>query len=456
MFYTNKSLRPRLNTNTLRAWGLICLVALLFLTELSPIHSVYADGAQPVAITLRLDGALIPIWQEMIQRAVSTAQQQHASVVILQLDTPGGSIDLMEKLVQQIRSSPVPIVVYIFPSGAMAGSAGTMITLAGHAAAMAPETTIGAASPVGSQGEDIGQTEQTKVKEILKAMVRTLTSQRGTKASDLAQQMIETAQAASAKEALDVGLIDAIASNVPDLLTQLDGHKVMVQQKEVVLKTAGARTIEIPKTLIEQLLTLLTDPNLVFLLLTIGVQALLIELSSPGGWVAGFVGAVSVLLGVYGLGLLPVNWFGGIFMLIAFVLFLLDIKAPTHGALTLAGVGSFILGALVLFNSPTVPSFERVSVPLVVGSGITLGIIFFSVVVFALRAQQTPVKMGVATLNGQVGVTRSELNPTGSVQVGAELWTAELEDGGTLPRGSAVEIIRTEGVRIIVRKVDNS
>ena len=274
----------------------------------------------------------------------------------------------------------------------MAASAGTILTLAGHVAAMAPETTIGAASPVGSQGEDIGQTMESKVKEILKASIRTLTTERPVEAQKLAEETVDTARAVTVDEALEVGLVDIKADDLEDLLEQLDGRKAVTSTGEVVLRTKGASVYEVQNTVIEQILQLLINPNLVFLLLSIGVQAILIEISSPGGWVAGTIGVACLLLAVYGLGILPVNWFGALFLVLAFVLFILDIKAPTHGALTITGAISFISGALILFNSARVPGFPAVSVPLVIGMGIFIAASFLAMLTFALRALKLPRK----------------------------------------------------------------
>ncbi|HEX9013520.1 MAG TPA: NfeD family protein, partial [Anaerolineaceae bacterium] len=219
------------------------------------------------------------------------------------------------------------------------------------------------------------------------------------------------------------------------------------------LNTAGIPIQNISISFIEQLLQTLTNPNIVFLLLTLGVQALLIEISNPGGWVAGFVGVVALALATYGLGILPVNWFGIIFLAASFVLFLLDVKAPTHGALTAAGLGAFIVGALVLFNSPNVPSFQRVSVPLVVVTGVVLAAIFFTLVTFALRARSLPLKMGGHPLVGRVGKARTAISPTGTVQVAGELWTARLAEGESpIPAGTVVEVLQMEGVRLVVRR----
>ena len=434
-----------------RLWQLVLVLALL-----SGSPAAAQDNARRILV-LTADGPLTPAMAEYLSRGIQAAEVQGAEALIFELNTPGGSLDLMNRMVQDIRSSTVPVVVYVAPPGAMAGSAGALITLAGHASAMAPETTIGAASPVGPEGEDLGQTMQAKQKEIMKATVRSLTEHRGQPAIDLAQQMIESAQAVSASEALQAGVIDFIASDRSDLLAKLDGFTVSTQAGEHVLHTQGAVTQELQISLIERLLSVLTNPNIVFLLIAVGVQAILIEISSPGGWIAGFIGVVCLALASYGLGVLPVNWFGIIFLLTAFVLFILDIKAPTHGALTVAGVASLIVGALVLFNSPNVPSFQRVSVPLVVFSSTFTGAVFFTILLFALRAQRTPIRMGQEVLAGKTGTVSTELNPRGIIQLSGEQWTAEAENE-TLPVaiGERVKVIRVDGLHLWVRRASRS
>jgi membrane-bound serine protease (ClpP class) len=428
-------------------WAILTLIALF---------AGVPAGAQesgPLVLALTLDGPLTPSMEEYLARGIRMAEQQDAEALVLQLNTPGGSVDLMTSMVQKIRASRVPVVVYVAPRGAMAGSAGTVITLAGHASAMAPETAIGAASPVGPSGEDLGETIQAKEKNILKATVRSLAARRPPQAIDLAERTIETADAASAEEAKEIGLVDFIADDLDDLLQQLDGFTIQIQGEERTLQTAGARVQQIESTFIEQLLATLTNPNIVFLLLTIGVQAILIEISSPGGWIAGFIGVVCLALATYGLGILPVNWFGLIFLATAFVLFLLDIKAPTHGALTAAGVGSLIVGALVLFNSPTVPNFQRVSVPLIIGTSLTTGAISFTVLMIALRAQKAPIRTGQESLIGRTGTVRNDLTPQGTVQLGSELWTAQLAEGeDPLPEGERVRVVEVRGVRLYVKR----
>jgi len=400
---------------------------------------------------LEATGPLTPTMVEYLERGIELAEQDGGEALIFQIDTPGGSIDLMNRMVQAIRGSRVPVVVYVAPRGAIAGSAGTVITLAGHLAVMAPETAIGAASPVGMQGEDLGETIEVKEKEILKATIRGLAAHRGEEAMTLAEAMIESAKAVSAQEALDAGLIDFIADDIEMLLDQIDGMKVDAQG-ERVLNTGNAVFTEIRQNFIEQFLQVLTNPNIVFLLLSVGVQAVLIEISHPGGWVAGFIGIMCLALGTYGLGVLPVNWFGLIFILTSFVLFILEVKAPTHGALTVAGLASFIIGFLVLFNSPTTPSFWRVSVPLVVGTGIAIAIGILTLLTFVIRAQFRPVEVGAESLVGRIAEARTDLSPGGMVQVAGELWSAILDNNeDEIASGERVDIIGVDGIRLRVR-----
>ncbi|HNR47522.1 MAG TPA: nodulation protein NfeD [Anaerolineaceae bacterium] len=429
----------------------VCWLILLIAGLLTTVAQAQSQGG--TALVLTAEGPLTPVLVQYLDRGLGVAQSQGAELVILQLNTPGGSTDLMNQMVTLIRNSDIPVVVYVTPNGAMAGSAGTIITLSAHAAYMAPETIIGAASPVDSEGGDLGETMDAKIKNVLSAQVRSYAERRGPAAVALAEDTIQNARAAAASEALEVGLIDGIAVDLPDLLNQLDGQVVLVNGANQTLNTRDLTPKALEQTFIEELLQLLTNPNLVFLLLSIGVQAVLIELSSPGGWVAGFIGAVCLALAIYGLGILPVNWFGLIFLVIAFVLFILDLKAPTHGALTVAGVGSFIAGALVLFNSVRIPGVPRISVPLVVGTGIFIAVTFSFAVGLALKAMRAPSIMGKETLVGKRGVVRVAIAPRGQVRLGGENWVAELPEGETTPilPGQTVEVIAVEGLRLKVR-----
>ncbi|MGQ0601343.1 MAG: NfeD family protein [Anaerolineales bacterium] len=425
--------------------GLVWMYAIVLgLTLAAPTA---AQGGH--ALRLTLDGPLTPPMLTYLERGLAQAQAENASLIILQLNTPGGQIDLMEKIVSAIRNSRVPVVVYVAPRGAIAGSAGTLITLAGHVAAMAPETSIGAASPVGGQGEDLGDTLEAKQKEALMAQARALAARRGEGAVALAQATIDTAKAVTVTEAKTAGLIDFVAADVPDLLRQLDEFSVEVNGNTQPLLTTGLLVVELEMTPVETVLNLLTNPNLVFLLLSLGTLLIYIEVQSPGGWVAGFLGVVCVVLALYGLGVLPVNWFGIIFIVLAFVLFVMDYYAPSHAALTIIGAISLIAGALILFNSPGSLPFFQVSVPLVIATATLLAAATFALMSYALRTTRRPVLLGTHTLIGQVG----DMRTPDAAQVGGELWTVE-PDNGPLTIGDKIEVLAVKGLRLLVRRRD--
>jgi membrane-bound serine protease (ClpP class) len=411
------------------------------------------SAVQPLILVMNVNGTIEPAMQEYFERGIHTAEGRNAEALIIQLDTPGGDLQSMDNIIQDIRASSVPVVIYVAPNSAMAGSAGALITISADVAAMAPEAAIGASSPIDSSGQNLDSTLATKQKEIMKATIRPLVERRGADATQLAQDMIDNAKAVSASEALQAHLIDFTATDVNDVIKKLDGFTVTMPTGTLTLHTANAAVEPLDMNVIEQLLLILTDSNIVFILLSIGAYALLTELSHPGTWVAGFIGVVCLSLAIYGMGLLSVNWFGLIFVATAFVLFILDIKAPTHGALTAVGIASFIFGALMLFNSPSVPSFQRVSVPLVVVVGILFGLIFAAILTFALRTLHSPLQSGVQTLIGKTGFAKNDFGLTGQVQVGSELWSADPADGsGQIRQGESVEVVEVKGLRLKVRK----
>jgi len=428
-----------------RNWALTLLAVLAVTLIGLVIPAGGQTSSKDPTLVLDLDGPLTPAMTEYLKRGLTTADQRGYGLVILQLNTPGGSISHMQEMVSLILASRVPVVVYIAPQGAIAGSAGTVITLAGHRAAMAPETAIGAASPVGPGGEDLGETLRAKTEEIIKAQIRSLAADRGPEALQFAEQTVEAARAASAQEALQVGLVDYLAVDLSNLLDQLDGEELEVRGKTISLQNAGVEPDTLQRSLIEELLQLLTNPNVIFILISLGAQALIIEIGNPGTWVPGFVGVVALALAGYGLGILPVNWFGVIFLITAFVLFALEVKAPTHGALTAAGVGSLITGALVLFNSPGAVGVQRVSVLLVVVTSVLTGGVFALAMSFAVRAQRMPIRTGKEAVVDKIGFAASDidLKQGGQVRVAGERWGAKLEPGSREIR--AGEKIRVTG-----------
>ena len=438
-----------------RSWRQRVILALYgFLIALTILSGARPARAQAGAVeVLTFRGPVTPILVSYLERSIAQAQTTGSQAVILQLDTPGGSTDLMQTVIQLLLKSDVPIVVYVSPSGAHAGSAGTLITLAAHVAAMAPGSSIGAASPVGEGGAELPDTIKSKLVNILAADAENLTKRRGDKAVEFARQAVEEARAATADEAKALGVIDFIARDLDDLLAQMNGFTVTVNGREQTFHTEAVQTNEVPLGLLEDLLNAVTNPSIAAILLTLGLNALLYELSSPGGYAAGVVGVIALLLAFYGLGALEANWVGLGFIILAFALFILDIKAPTHGALTAAGVTSFIVGALVLFNSPGVPQFQRVSVPLVISVGIFLGLLFFGILMIALRARYTPIKMGAESYIGMTGTVKSWHEATGQVQVDSELWSAEKSEGTeSISKGDRIEVVKMDGLKLVVKK----
>jgi membrane-bound serine protease (ClpP class) len=407
------------------------------------------DSGRPV-LQIQVDGPLTPALVRYIERALDRAIEVDAEVVILQLDTPGGQVDLMQDIVTLLRESQTPVAVFVAPRGAAAWSAGTVIVLAGHASAMAPETGIGAASPVAMDTE-LSDTAEKKAKAAVLSLVRDLAAPRGPEVVDWAIAAVEEAAAASASEAYALGIVDFIANDVDDLLQKLNGFEVEVRGEPRVLHTAGAHVEIFSKSLIEQILHVVVNPTIVLTLLAIGVQAILIEISNPGGWVAGFIGVVCIALAVYGLGVMPTNGLGLILIVLAIGLFVMEVKAPTHGALTVAGVASMIAGALILFNTDQAAQYARISFPVVVTITLCFAATFVFIMTKALQAQRPGARTGIEALVGASAEARFDLNPEGKVFLEGEYWNAIAEDG-PIHSGEQVEVVAVEGFRLRVRR----
>ena len=422
----------------------LLLLILLILSLMFGQASAQSTGAVKLA---QFKGPVTPVLAEYIGRAIAGAEATGAAALVIELDTPGGSVNITKQITQRMTGAAVPIIVYVAPRGAHAGSAGTFITLAGHLAAMAPGTSIGAASPVGGEGADLPDTIKAKETNILVADIKNLAARRGEKAVDWAERAVSEAAAATADEALELGVIDVIAEDVPDLLRKLDGKTVVVAGEEITLQLGDLPIDELPLSPIENFLNTLTNPALAAILLTIGLNAILFELSNPGGSVAGVIGVISLLLAFYALGTLNANWVGLGFVGLAFVLFVLDIKAPTHGVLTAGGIVSFVLGAFVLFNTAEMDVPWATIITLALGTG---GFFAFAIGK-ALAAQRRQPTTGMEGMIGRTAVVRKALEPLGKVLVEGELWNAESESG-PVSVGELVTIVAYEGYRLRVRK----
>jgi membrane-bound serine protease (ClpP class) len=420
------------------------LLVLLAVTLIFSQATAQTEGAVKLA---KFKGPVTPILQAYLDRAITDAENTGASALVIELDTPGGSVDITKEITQRMTASGVPIIVYVAPAGAHAGSAGTFITLAGHLAAMAPGSSIGAASPVGSEGTDLPDTLKKKATNILVADIKNLAARRGEKAVAWAEKAVAEAEAATADEALALGVIDVIARDVPDLLKQLDGRTVTVAGEETTLHVQNAPVEEVPLGPIEEFLNTITNPALAAILLTLGLNAILFELSSPGGYAAGVIGVICLLLAFYALGTLNANWAGLGFIAIAFVLFVLDIKAPSHGVLTFGGIAAFIFGAFLLFNTPDL----EVPWPTIIGLALASGAFFAFAIAKALAAQHRRPTTGMESLIGKTAEVRQALTPDGMVFVNGELWHA-VSESGSVPAGETTTVTRQDGFRLRVRK----
>ncbi len=408
------------------------------------------DGQRQVLVA-DVEGPVTPIMLSFIKRAIAEADVQNVEALVLRLNTPGGSVDQTKEIIQAMIASDVPVVVYVWPSGGFAASAGTFITLAGHAAAMAPNTSIGAASPVSGGGGEIDETMRAKIENILVADIKGLADHRGEDAIEWATKTVTEAKAATAQEALDLGVIDFVSQDLDELLTQLDEFTVKVNGQDVTLKTDDARLGFIEQTSLENFFGTLADPSIALLLLSIGSLAIMYEIVNPGGYISGIIGAIFLLVGMYAIGQLPVNYAGLALILLAFGLFVAELFTPTFGLLTAAGVVSFILGGLIMFNTSEfayqIPLASIVGIPLAMAAIVLLGL---RKVVQSMKLQPTTGQEG---LIGAIGMVKITLDPRGSVFVWGERWQASSENGERINAGEQVEVTEMNGFKLKVRKI---
>ncbi|HFC12568.1 MAG TPA: nodulation protein NfeD [Anaerolineae bacterium] len=429
----------------------IFLLVFLF-TALTPAQ---AQGSGNVVV-VDADGIVSPGMAAYFARVIAEAEAQQASAVVIELDTPGGLIDSTNEIIKTFRSSSVPIIVYVGPAGAQAGSAGAIITLAGHASAMAPETAIGAASPINGNGADIEGTLYKKIVEFMSAEVRSLTENRSAEAQELAVQMISDAKAVTANEAFAAGLIDLLANDRADLLQQMDGREVLVNGEAVVLKTADVGVVSADMRPLERFQMLLaSNTELIGLLLSIGGIAIMIELRAPGGYLAGAIGVIMLGMAFYGMGQNPPNYFGLGLIMVAFILYILETRTPTFGVLTLTGTIALIGGLVLLFDTENAPSFVRISLLSAVGITFPIAVTFGMLAVAMAKMQRLKPQTGKAAMIGVGGEVRKTFKPygnryRGTVFAKGELWTAESAD--PLPSGLPITIDAIDGFTVRVKE----
>ncbi len=430
-----------------------------------------AEADSETVFRLRVEDTINPVKARVIARAVATATEADAQLLVIELDTPGGLYGSTREIVETLLESDVPVAVFVSPRGAQAGSAGTFITAAGHVAAMAPGSNIGAATPVSGSGEDIGETLADKVTNDAAALIRSIADERGRNA-DALEQTVRTAASYSASEALEAGIIDLLADNLPDLLAELDGQTVLTVSGERVLELTDYDLQPIEMQWRERFVDFIADPNIAFLLISLGSLGLVFELMTPGAIGPGIAGIICLGLGFLALGNLPFNWAGIAFIVLAVVLAVLEIFVSGFGALGIGAVVSLIIGGVLLFGSfggGDVPvSFPDVSVSpwVLVGVGgflaLCAGYFAFEAVSSRVLGRRAAVagsgsdsdgRSSAGHLIGQTGRVTRELDPRGIVNLGDETWSAVSSDGLFIPEGRPIRVVGANGLLLTVESI---
>lgn len=427
-------------------WALLGFVLLAALGGMP----AQAQAPRPTVRVLHVQGIIEPVAARYVRRAL---EQAEAALYVIVLDTPGGSLQSTRDMVQVILGSPVPVAVYVSPPGARAGSAGTFITLAAHVAAMAPSTSIGAAHPVESTGQDIPGVLGDKVTQDAAALARSLAERYGRNAQ-WAEDAVMKSLAITSQEALRLNVVDLIADDLASLVAALDGRTVTTAFGEVTLSTRGATVVDIRMTPFESFLHTMVNPDIAYVLWIIGMLAIIIELYHPGAVLPGVTGAICLVLAFVVSESLPLNWGGIVLIVLALIFFALDIKVSGF-ALSVGGAVALVLGSLILFSpltppSPTLPRL-RVNPGLIAGVTAGTAALFLFALSAGFRAQRLRVPVGMQTLLGAEGIVQVDLNPSGIVLTGSESWSAMAEDA-PIRAGERVVVTRVDGVRLIVRR----
>ena len=389
-----------------------------------------------------------------IAGGLAKAEQDGAAAVVIELNTPGGALDATSRITSSLLEAPLPTIVWVAPAGSRAASAGTFITLSAHVALMAEGTNIGAATPISSSGEDIPGSLGQKVRNDAVANITAIAQARGRNV-EWAVATVTEAKSSSAAEAVAVGAVDGIANTIEEVLRAASGRTVSVRGRATPLALAGAEVRNLPMNPLQAFLHLLSDPNVAFILFTIGFYGLLFELQNPN-FVTGILGALAIILAFVGFGSLPLNVAGLLLIGLGIVLFVLEATVTSHGLLTVGGLVAFALGASALYTTPGDPTAPDVSValPLVVGMTAVTGLVMGLIAVAAVRSRRLAASPALVGSNapgpGTLGEVRHPLAPVGSVYAAGEEWTARSVDGRPLERGAPVRIVAREGLVVIV------
>ncbi len=399
--------------------------------------------------TLQLDSVISPIAVRLVGLALERAKVEGAVALVIQLDTPGGLESSMRAIVREMLNAPVPVIVYVSPTGARAASAGAFITLAAHVAAMAPATNIGAAHPVAAGGGQVDKESMRKIENDAAAFIRSIARERGRNA-DWAEKAVRQSVSATEREALKLNVIDLIAESLPDLLAKVDGRQVKTSAGTVTLRTkdATAKPLEIGWR--DRFLNVITHPNIAYILLMLGMLGLFFELANPGVILPGIIGGISLILAFFAFQSLPINYAGLLLIVFGIVLLIAEIKVVSHGVLTIGGVIAILLGSIMLVDTPEMPL--RISWTVILPVVAATAGIFVFVVSAGVRAQLLRPATGAEGLVGEVGVARTPLEPDGQVFVRGELWRAVSEDGA-IAEGERVQVVGVESLTLRVTHV---
>lgn len=455
-------------------WASFIAVAIMLLA-----FGSFSRTSEKQIYTIKLSDDIInPVSSEYISSAIEKAANDDAKLLIIELDTPGGLLTSTRKIVKDIMSSKVPIIVYISPSGARAGSAGVFITLAANIAAMAPSTNIGAAHPVTIQQrrsltdaleelakkigkeEDKGKKDKVeKPKEPMEqkvlndtlAWVQGIAKERGRNV-DWAMKAVTESVSVSDEEALQKGVINLIARDIDELLEKIDGESVTVKNKVITLKTKGFSVVEIPRSTRLKILSVLAIPNIAYILLMLGFYGLLFEFTHPGIGFPGVAGLISIIVALYGLHLLNANYAGIALIVLGIILLIMEVRIVSYGLLTVGGVLCLFLGSLMLFDSPY--TFMRASIPLILAFTLgTIGVALF-LVTMVVRSYKKQVATGMEGMINARGEVTIWNNGSGKVFVHGEIWNAACDE--ELVMGDQIEVVKIEGMKLFVKKLHNS
>ena len=398
---------------------------------------------------LHVEGTIVPVVADYIDRGISKAEDENATVCIIELDTPGGLLDSTEEIVKRIMNADVPVVVYVSPRGAWAASAGTFITLSAHIAAMTPGTTIGAAHPVAVGGEEIPEEQMKKIVEFSAKWMETIAQERGRNIEE-ARLAVTESKSFTDVDALNSNLIDLRADNLKDLISQINGWEVtLANGMEVSIDTTGYETTRNEMSLIERFLHAISDPNIAYILLSLGTIGIIAEIYSPGTFFPGIIGAISLLLAFYSLGVLDANLGGVLLILLAFGLFIGEVLTTTFGLFTAGGIIALVLGSLILF--PVGGPLFQVDPWLIAVVTILVATVFAFVISRIIRAHRRQASTGREELVGKTAVVKVALEPEGMVLFKGERWAAISEKGRIKP-GETVIITKVDGLKLYVTK----